>query len=31
MEITTELDEDEGEYCEVCGVHYDKEDPCPFH
>ena len=23
--------ENEGEYCEVCGIHYDEEDPCPFH
>ena len=20
-----------GEYCEVCGVSYDPQDPCPFH
>ena len=25
-----ELEEIE-EYCEVCGIHYDAEDPCPFH
>ena len=30
--LMTDGDYDETEeYCEVCGVHYDAEDPCPFH
>ncbi len=29
--IMLEAMHNEGEYCEVCGVHYDEEDPCPFH
>lgn len=24
-------DEEDGIYCDVCGVHYEEEDPCPFH
>ncbi len=23
--------EEEGVYCDVCAIHYDKDDPCPFH
>ena len=23
--------EGEEKYCDVCGIFYDKEDPCPFH
>ena len=28
------LDEDEedlGVYCDVCGHHWDRDDPCPYH
>tara|TARA_Y100000814_G_C12259104_1_gene377746 strand:+ start:371 stop:646 length:276 start_codon:yes stop_codon:yes gene_type:complete len=29
--INASYEYETGEYCEVCGVSYDPQDPCPFH
>jgi hypothetical protein len=29
--VSTEDEAQDEIFCDVCGLYYDKEDPCPFH
>ena len=29
--VEIEEDDEEGVFCDVCGVHWAAYDPCPFH